>query len=104
MRWRFIISGPITFNNYAQDLPGAATVQGSDPPLPFFAYARKTWNIFGFVSGVVQSTGDESTNVSLVVQEAAKDFTLSDLQNLKTPYGRRYLSMAQQYGTIWGIS
>lgn len=96
--------------NYAQDLPGAAIIPGSVDPatgigLPFFAYARKTWNIFGFVSGVVESTGDETTNVSLVVQEAAKNFTLSDLQNLKTPYGRRYLSMAQQYGpTIWGLS
>ena len=90
--------------NYAQDLPEAEPVQGSNPPLPFFEYTRQTWNINGFVSGVIQASGDEGTNQSLVVQEAAKNFTLADLQNLKDPYGRRYLSFAQQYGpNVWGL-
>lgn len=90
--------------NYAQDLPDAAVVPGSDPAAPFFKNMRKVWNLTGFTSGVVQSTNDESTGVSLVVMEAAKNFTLRDLQNLKDPYGREYLMLAQDYGSIWGIS
>jgi len=91
--------------NYAQDQAGAAAVDGSEPPLPFFAWTRKQWNINGFVSGVIQSAGDESTNESMVVQEAAKNFTLADLQSLKTPYGRTYLGLAQAYGpTTWGLA
>ena len=91
--------------NYAHDQPGAADVVGSDPPMPFFAWTRKQWNINGFVSGVIQSAGDEGTSESMVVQEAAKNFTLANLQQLKTPYGRQYLAFAQSYGpSTWGIT
>lgn len=92
--------------NYAQDLPGAAVVPGSgDPGLPFFAWTRKQWDVNGFVSGVISGAHDETTGSTLVVQDAAKNFTLSDLQNLKTPYGRQYLAIAQRYGpSIVGVS
>lgn len=92
--------------NYAQDLSGAAIIPGSgDPGLPFFAYARKQLNINGFVSGVISGSNDESTGQTLVVQEAAKNFTLANLQQLKTIYGRQYLAFAQSYGpSTWGIS
>lgn len=91
--------------NYAQDLPDASFVEGSNPPLPFFQWTRKQWNINGFVSGVIESTSDEGTSERMVVQEAAQNFTLSDIQNLKTPYGRQYLAFAQMYGpTTWGVS
>jgi hypothetical protein len=65
--------------NFAQDGTGQT----------YFADLRKQWNILGFVPGVVESTSDEGTSASYVVQEAAKTFTLADIQNLKTPYGRR---------------
>ncbi len=87
--------------NYAQDQPGAPIYQDG---LTFFNYLRKIWNIYGFVSGVVQSASDQGTGDSLVVQDAAKDFTLADLQYLKDPYGRQYLAFAQRYGALWGIS
>lgn len=91
--------------NYAQDQPEAPMVEGSDPAAPFFKNSRKVWGINSFVPGVIQSTGDEGTNSSYVVQEAAKNFTLSNLQNLKTPYGRRYLAWAQEFGpTPYGIT
>lgn len=81
--------------NYAQDQRGRR----------YFKKLRKELNILGFVSGVVQASADDTTSVSMVVQEAAKNFTLGNLQNLKTPYGRQYLSLAQSYGpSAWGIS
>ena len=37
--------------------------------------------------------------------ESMKGLTLANLQNLKTPWGRMYLSIAQLAGpTIWGLS
>ena len=92
--------------NYAQDLPDAEVVPGSgDPGLPFFAWTRKQWDLNGFISGVISATYDQGTGNTMVVQEAAKMFTLSDLQNLKTPYGRQYLAIAQRAGpTIIGVS
>jgi hypothetical protein len=91
---------------YAQDLPDAPVVKGSgDPGLPFFAWTRQQWQINAFVSGVVQSTADESTSMSLVVQDAAKMFTLANLQQLKDPYGRQFLALSQSYGpSTFGIS
>lgn len=81
--------------NYAPDQDGFS----------YFTALREKLNINGFVSGVVQSSGDDGTSVSLVVQEAAKAFTLANLQQLKTPWGRQYLALAQSYGpTSWGIS
>ena len=81
--------------NYAQDQQGRT----------FFTDLRKELNLNGFVSGVVTASADESTSVSIVVQDAAKNFTLANLQQLKTPWGRAYLSLAQSAGPeTWGIS
>lgn len=92
--------------NFAQDQPGAEPVDGSgDPGLPFFQWQRKQLNINGFVPGVIESSNDETTGENFVVQEAAKQFTLANIQQLKTIYGRQYLSLAQDWGpTIWGIN
>lgn len=90
--------------NVAQDADGAPPVPGSEPPMAYFAFARKKFNMNGFVSGVIQSAGDEGTSESMVVQEAAKNFTLANLQQLKDPYGRAYLAIVQSYGDIWGLS
>ena len=86
--------------NYAQDVPDAPPYKGSN--CLTFEYLRDKWDINAFVSGVIQSTNDETTGNSMVVQEAAKNFTLANLQNLKDPWGRVYLSLAQTYGTLWG--
>lgn len=81
--------------NYAPDQ------QGRD----YFQDLRKKLNINGFVSGVISGSSDQGTSQTLVVQEAAKNFTLANLQNLKTPWGRQYLAFAQTYGpTSWGLS
>lgn len=87
---------------YAPDIPDAPNVTGSK--LPFFANLRQNFNINGFVGGVVQSSADETTSETLVVPEQMKNLTFSDLQMLKTPWGRTYLGFAQAVGTNWGIS
>lgn len=88
--------------NYAQDQPDAPVYKND---LPFFAYMRSSMNINGFVGGVIQSSGDEGTNESMVVPEAMKNFTMANLQQLKTPWGRAYMSIAQSYGpNVWALS
>ena len=71
--------------------------------LPYLAYLRKQWNLNGFTPGVVQSTSDEGTSESLVVPDQFKALTIDQLANLKTPYGRLYLGIAQKVGTLWGL-
>jgi hypothetical protein len=70
----------------------------------FFKDLRTDFNINAFQAGVVANAGDDSTSASIEVVEGLKNLTLLDLQNLKTPYGRHYLGIAQQFGTAWGIS
>ncbi len=89
--------------NYAQDLPGAANVPGSTPPAPFFAAARQSYGINSFVAGIIQEAHDESTGESMKINEA-QQLTLMDLQNLKTPYGRAYLQLVQNLGSLWGLN
>lgn len=80
--------------NYAQDQSGQT----------YFADLRQKWDINGFVPGVIESSADVSTSESLLVPDFMKNFMMSDLQNIKTPYGRQYLAFAQRAGNIWGIS
>ena len=80
--------------NYAQDIP----------PSTFFADTRATYKINSFAPGVVTSASDNGTSTSLMVPDFFKELTLSDLQHLKTPWGRTYLAIAQKTGTLWGVS
>lgn len=89
----------------APDVPDAPNVPGSDPAAPYFTNLRSGLDMAGFISGVINSTSDNGTGNSMVVPEAMQTLTFSDLQTMKTPWGRTYLGIAQKYGpTIWGIS
>jgi hypothetical protein len=80
--------------NYAPDQPGRT----------YFAELRRSMNITSFAAGVVQSASDNGTSDTLAVPDALKNLTISQLQNMKTPWGRRYLAIAQTYGTMWGVA
>lgn len=80
--------------NWCPDVPGQ----------DYFKELRAAWDLTGFVGGVVESTADESTSTSLAVPDSLRNLTISDLQNLKTPFGRAYLAIAQKFGDIWGLS
>lgn len=80
--------------NFAQDQTGQC----------YFKDAREKYKINSFIAGVIESSSDEATAQAFAVPESLKSLQLSDLQNLKTPYGRAYLEFAQQLGTLWGLS
>ena len=80
--------------NWAPDQPGST----------FFADLRKSFGCNSFVGGIISSTSDEGTSESIQVVKSLENLVLSDLQSLKTPYGRQYLAFAMRVGTLWGIS
>lgn len=88
------LAGDFLVNN-AQDIP----------PSTYFADLRKSMNITGFVGGVITSSNDESTGESLAAPDWTKNLTIGDLQTIKTPWGRAYMALVQQYGpSIWASS
>jgi hypothetical protein len=84
--------------NFCPDQAGQTYFEGlrSPPPAGF--------GLFNFVPGVVQSAADVSTSDGLLVPEFMKGLTLQNLALLKTPWGRQYLAIAQDTGTIWGLT
>jgi hypothetical protein len=80
--------------NWAPDQTGSS----------YFANLRKTMNLNSFTAGVIQASADSSTSESKLTPEFMKELTLANLQQLKTPYGRWYIQIAQAYGTNWGLT
>ena len=79
----------------AQDLPNQ----------DFFTQARTKYDLNSLVPGPVLASGDQATSETLVVPEFFKNLTLSEINLIQTPFGRRYLGYAQMYGpTIVGFS
>ena len=75
---------------YAQDQTGQN----------YFTQVQQKYQLHTLVSGVVSFAGDEGTQSTLTVPEAFKGLTIGNLQNLKTPYGRTYLQIAQDFGSL----
>jgi len=70
----------------------------------FFAAARTEMKLTSFTPGVVNSAADQGTSDSLLSPDFMKGLTIGQLQALKDPYGRQWLSMQQEFGTLWGLS
>ena len=79
-----------------------------DAPEPWNHYwsdLRKSWGLNGFSPGVVQSAADQGTSTSYKVSSFYDNLTPMELDLMKTPWGRRYMSIASWYGpTIWGLT
>lgn len=73
-------------------------------PEEVFGELRKTLGTNNFTAGVISASSDESTSQTRVVSDALKNLSLAELQQLKDPYGRWYLAIAQQYGDLWGLT
>lgn len=71
----------------------------------FFAEQVKKYGLDKLSAGMVASASDTGTASTIAVPEALKELTLGDLNFMKTPWGRAYLSYAQDYGpSVWGLS
>jgi hypothetical protein len=91
--------------NMVQDQPGGPTFPGSgDPGVPYWAGLRQSFGANSFTGGVISATSDETTSQTMTLPDWAASLTISDLQNLKDPYGRAYLAIAQSSGSLWGVT
>lgn len=89
----------------AMDDPSAPV----DPDHPeyktFWKDLRKSLGLNSFVPGVIQSSSDQGTSQSFMVPGWFSEMTMSDMELLRTPWGRTYMALAQAYGpTIWGLT
>lgn len=66
-----------------------------------FAVTRKNLGLNTFSPGPVTQASDNGTSASRLVPDFYKNLSLLDLQMLKDPFGRIYLSIAQQFGSLW---
>lgn len=69
-----------------------------------FAEFRKDYGLNNFTAGVITGASDNATSSQRLVPDFFKNLSLADLQMLKDPYGRRYLMIAEQFGSLWGLS
>jgi len=79
-----------TLLNYAQDQPGQT----------FFAQVRQKYQLNVLIPGVVTEARDEDTSTGIINPKFMQGLTMGNLQNLKTPFGRQYLALAQDLGSL----
>ena len=71
----------------------------------YFRDKRAEFQLLNPVVGLVLSSSDEGTSVSNAVPDAMRQLTISDLDFMKTAWGREYLAFQQDYGpTLWMLS
>lgn len=94
----YYLAGDILVN-IAQDNPNLPP-----PNNTYWADLRDQFNINTFIPGLINAANDEDTSAASLVPLGMQNLTIGDLQNLKTPWGRMYLSIAQSVGTLWGLT
>jgi hypothetical protein len=82
---------------FAQDDP-------ANPTVTFWADLRKSLGVNSMSWGMITSASDQGTAESMYIPDQIKGMTLMDLQLAKSPWGRKYLMIAGQWGSIWGIT
>jgi hypothetical protein len=83
---------------YAQDDPNA------DPISTFWNDLRNKLGINSATFGIINSAADQGTSESMYIPDVIKGMTLLDLQLMKSPWGRKYLMIAGEWGAIWGLT
>lgn len=87
--------------NMANDDPDAEPPQ--EPP-NFWAALRSTLNLNSFNIGIINSASDQGTSAGQMIPDMVQKMSLFNLWLMQTPWGRTYLMLAGQWGTVWGIS
>jgi hypothetical protein len=71
----------------------------------YFADLRRQFRTSAVSVGVVSAASNQATSMGQTNPKTLQELTLAELQYLKSPYGRRYLEIAQAYGSdLWGVS
>jgi hypothetical protein len=83
----------------AQDNPNL-----TPPDNTYWTDLRASLGINSFLPGLVNQAADQGTSAGLQLLASMENLTIADLQQLKTPWGRVYLGLAQSVGSMWGIT
>jgi hypothetical protein len=86
----------------AEDDPNAVPPPPNAPT--FWSDLRTKLGLNVLSYGFVSSASDQGTSASQQIPTQIADMTLMGLDLLKTPWGRRYMQIVGQWGTLWGIS
>lgn len=71
----------------------------------WFANARTQFKLLSFTGGVISAAADQNTSQAVAIPDLLKNLSLSNLDCLKTPWGREYLGYAMNFGPyIVGMS
>jgi hypothetical protein len=100
------LASPILYTQAVYNLAGDYLVNIAQdiPPSTYWTDLRNSFQINSFIPGLINAANDVETSAALMTPLGLQNFTLADLQNLKTPWGRVYLSIAQSVGTMWGLT
>jgi hypothetical protein len=83
---------------FALDDPNA------NPPNSFWTDLRTKLGIYSASYGLVNSAADQGTSESMYIPDVINGMTLLDLQLMKSPWGRMFLMISGEWGTIWGLT
>ena len=104
-----IPSQATSFSIYAQavyNLGGAFLLEiaPDQPGQTFWSDLRNKLNINSFVPGFINQAHDQGTGEGMYIIKQLAELSLLGLQLIKSPWGRRYLEFAGQWGPIWGLT
>jgi hypothetical protein len=100
------IASPIMYTQAVYNLGGdiLCNIAQDVPPSTYWSDLRASMGLNNFIPGLINATNDEDTSAAILTPLGLQNLTLGDLQNLKTPWGRFYMGIAQSVGSMWGIS
>jgi len=70
----------------------------------FWSNLRNQFQINSMLPGFITQAHDQGTGEGMYIIKQLEGMTLFGLQLMKTPWGRWYLMIAGQWGTIWGLT
>jgi hypothetical protein len=74
------------------------------PPSTYWQDLRTKFGLTSFTPGLVNAAHDQGTGEGMAIPPYLLNQTLMGLELLKTPWGRFYMMIAGQWGTLWGIT
>lgn len=99
-------TSPTIYAMAVYNLGGAFLVDFAQdvPPSTYWTDLRNKLNINAFQPGIINSAADQGTSEGSFIPSIMQGLTMFDLQLLKSPWGRAYLAIAGEWGTLWGIT
>ncbi len=62
------------------------------------------FDLVGVPNAFLSASSDESTSQTMAVSDALQTLSLTDLDFMRTPWGREWIEYGQDYGPVWGLT